>query len=79
MQDDLSPQLKQFLINLRQEPLFHQVLREYPRTRLRTWKRHSESEAQEKTWIHASGIVEGEKSLMIWLLGMDNSRETEND
>ena len=67
----LPPQLKMYLMELRADPRFLELLRAYPRTRLRTFRVHSGSETgQERRWIYLSGKLEAEQRLLLWLMGV---------
>lgn len=61
------------LLELRQDPLFLQILQAYQLTPLPTYRRQraGTDETQEKNWIWASGKLEGEQCLLKFLLGTE--------
>ena len=81
---ELPGALKAFLLELRQEPRFLQVLQAYQRTRLPAWRRPSASKAppdlnsQMYDWVFKSGKLEAERQLMFFLTGKDgDDRQTD--
>ena len=61
--------LKVLLAELRGSERFHALLAQYQTTRLPGWTRYRADDKAEAEWAYLSGKLDGEKSLIVWLLG----------
>ena len=57
------------LLQLRQAPGFQELLREYPRARLRPYRQGQALEEAQTAYLYNSGIAEGERRVLEWLSG----------
>lgn len=78
MLPDLSAALNLYLVELRHQPLFRELILALPRSRLRPWQPKRKDE-QDGTFKYESGVLAGERKFVQYLLGDDYDRRTELD
>jgi hypothetical protein len=74
MPPNLSPALQQYLVELRAQPLFRELLLALPQRsvpRFRRRKRDNDVDDQFSDWIYHSGKVDERNDLLLWLLGYE--------
>lgn len=64
-------QISAFHAALRADPRFAEMMKEYRRATIGTWKGFRDNPKAEAEWAFASGKMDGEASLVRWLLGYD--------
>ena len=79
MPPNLSEPLKRYLMELRADPSFREILRSLQRQRLTPWRRAGASEEEKHhAWIYETGVFDGQSKLVVDLLGDDSARRSDN-
>ena len=74
---ELAPPLQLFLADLRADPRFRALMLSIPRTRQADWKTFRGNAKAEAEWAYASGKLDAERAMLVWLLGDDpDSRQS---
>jgi hypothetical protein len=68
---NLPDHLKAYLLDLRAEPRFHEVMKAVTRTVIKPYAPNTDVEKATTALIYASGRLAGEKSIMLEVLGYD--------